>query len=764
MPVYAKLTAGLNLYGFTSGATMNPGEASDAINVLPRSDGSLLKHWGARRIHSTAFSTPLSGQIGFTYKGKNNDAVTNPARGGNFALADDGAIFTRRDAFYPGALVLTDTEARHWDHSTLAFSSALSLPSGVTVSLNPRPSFLILQNNVYICGWATENLRYDPTDRALYQWGWGSTPTLGIPTVGAGGDLRASVDYQYRAAWIDLYTGEQSGLGAAITATTTASNQTITFGAGDFPVYADSPARHFLDGANLTNPDVGIVLYRTEGNQAKFHFLSLIVPGLAAATLTDNGLFTDTARKASIVAYQDPPIYAGMVEFRNMVYGISWAEPAGAAASDATGTNSARVFFNDFTTTKSHFERSRPLNFRELPLTDGEVLTATAKTGRSIILFSNKDAYEMQVFANRQTGTVQQTLNPLEWTVGCVGPLAWEFVDGWLYWLSDRGPYRWRPGTGEPQWISKNMLPLFIDPMSGFCKMNPESMVISEVFYDRDADVIRYVFPSGRSQVNDVHIYQWAKTELLNGDPSMGWFFGQPNIHSWNHNSSYGSLNPSTSVPESQFDRKALTVFGDNDGFVYEYDPDLTAFGIPDGSLSKFVATAGSATTATVSGGLLVTNDGLDGLRAEIVHANGDVEITTIASTTATVITFDDILVAAVVSGDTIYVGGFAAYWRSWLDHGGDPTASKKSVHFWVGMNRSVGGEAELDVVMTAGDDIPTTARRVRQVKLSANQQKVISSLVGRWFLWEFANSHPNEPFLVSFIKTDLTPLEMERV
>ena len=752
MATYAQLTFGLNLYGLTAGANMSPGDASDAINVLPRGDGSLMKHWGARRVSATAFSDAIQNQIGFTYKGKNNDNP-NPDRPGNFTLLDDDAIFTRRDDFYPGALVLTDTEAHFWDHSLRDFSGPVALPGGVTVNPNPRPTMLILQNNVYICGWATSNLRYDPTDRAFYEWGWDSLPTLGAPAVSAGGTLRPDVTYKYRAAWINLYTGEQSGLGPEISASTTAANRTITFGAGDFPVYAG--ARHFVDGVNATNQDVGIVLYRTEGDEERFHFLDLVVPDLATAVVTDNGLFTDTARKASIVAFDDVRPYSGMVEYRNMVYGIAWDDGEGAT----------RAYFNDFTTTKSHYERTRPLNFRELPLTDGEVLTAVGKTSRNVVFFSNKDAYEMQVFANRQTGQIQQTLNPLEWTIGCVGPLAWEFIDGWLYWLSDRGPYRWRPGMGEPQWIGKNLLPLFIDPMSGLCKLNPEAMFRSEVFYDRDADVIRYLFPTGNSQVLNEQVYQWARPELNGGDATKGWFYGQAGIHSFSQHSSYGIINPDTGQPESQFDRKPLATFGDNNGFIYEYDPVLTSFGIPDGHAGRYIADGGSTTTAEIpgSGSLFTGGDGLTGVRFEVVHANGDIEVAEVASNTTNIITLDRTLTAPVVGGDVFYVGGFKAYWRSWLDHGGDPAKTKRSVHFWVGMNRTVGGETELDVVMTSGDDVPTTPRRTRRVKLTSNQQKMLSSLTGRWFIWEFANSHPYEPFHVTFIRTDLMPFEQER-
>jgi hypothetical protein len=50
------------------------------------------------------------------------------------------------------------------------------------------------------------------------------------------------------------------------------------------------------------------------------------------------------------------------------------------------------------------------------------------------------------------------------------------------------------------------------------------------------------------------------------------------------------------------------------------------------------------------------------------------------------------------------------------------------------------------------------------KVAMNVNNQKTISSLVGRWFIWEVANSRPHEMFHVTFIKTDLQPLRKERL
>ena len=752
MALYSNLIKGLNLFGLTSGVNMEPGEASDAINVIPRPDGSLVKHWGARRLNlsrlTEQFGSRVLNQVGFTYKGKNNNTTTNPGRAGNFGVADDGDPFTRRTDFYAGALVLTETEARFWDHANENFGGPVTLPAGVTIDPKPRPSFLVLQNNVYIVGWATSNLRFDPTDRALYEWGWDSLPTLGAPSLAAGGDLQADKVYKYRAAWIDLYTGEQSGLGPVQEITPTGSNLTVEFQSGDFPAYAG--LRHFKDGVNASNQDVGIVLYRTEADEEAFHFLDLVTPDLAVSSVTDDGLATDAARHATTVAFEDPPKYSGFAEYRNMVYGLSFDE----------GEGSTRIYFNDFTTTKSHYERTQPLNFREFPLTKGDVLTAIAPTDYGMILFSQRTAFSMQANANQATGLVQHTVNPLEWSVGCVGPLAWTYFDGWLYWLSDRGPFRWRQGLPQPQWIGRNLMPLFIDFASGLCKLNPAEKDKSEVFYDQDADVVRYYFPTGSSPILNQHIYQYYRTEFLGDDYSKGWFFGQPYVNSSAMTPAYGKLDPATGVPEDQFSRKARHVFADHQGFLYEYDMELGTFGWEYPGVSP-VFLSFSVTSGSKHSGQDV---GYIGNRFEFVYADGTIFSGTYESDGAAGSQFDK---PAPKNGTgTLFIAGFRSYWRSWLDTGGDPSKTKVSVHFWVGHAQLTGQgvvEPKLDVVMTAADDIPVTAARTRAVSLSKNQNKVISSLTGRYFLWEFANSRPDEKFHVTFVKTDLNPLPAER-
>jgi hypothetical protein len=82
---------------------------------------------------------------------------------------------------------------------------------------------MVIQNNLYIVGFATSNLRYDPVDEALYVWGWDAP----LPTCTAAANAAASTNpigtYRYRLSWVDLYTGEESELSDPFEVTTTAA-------------------------------------------------------------------------------------------------------------------------------------------------------------------------------------------------------------------------------------------------------------------------------------------------------------------------------------------------------------------------------------------------------------------------------------------------------------------------------------------------------------------------------------------------------------
>ena len=241
---YSRLSRGVNLMGFRASVNMQPGDALMAQDVIYSHDGSWMKHWGWRRVNDTALANRPIGHKSFNYKGKNSPAGST-ARGGNFGLANDAANYTRRTAFYSTAVLLTEGECRYWDPVTETYAGPVALPGAVAIAPDPKPTIVIHNESAYIVGWADSNLRYDPTDRALYEWGWAAPPAnAGHAGAGAGGTLAVGT-YRYRASYVNIYTGEESELSAEYAAVTTAANRTITL--DNFAVYPG--ARQYNDGA-----------------------------------------------------------------------------------------------------------------------------------------------------------------------------------------------------------------------------------------------------------------------------------------------------------------------------------------------------------------------------------------------------------------------------------------------------------------------------------------------------------------------------------
>lgn len=763
MAVVADLTKGMNLWGLGAGVNMAPGEAQDCQDVLFRRDGALYKHYGWQRTSNTALAAQADCHKGFAYKGKNNDTNANTGRPGNFGIADDavigpppgGTAFTRRQAFYSSGVVFTPTECRFWNpvtqtydlpalHYPIGGPAAGWLPTGVTIGYDPKPQVQVYNNNVYIVGWADENLRYDPVDRVLYVWGWAAVPAnAGHTGVGAGGALVANAVYRYRLSWIDLQTGEESGLSVEYQQTTTAANRTITL--DNFAAYAG--ARHFwwhggYGAAELTNSDVGLVVYRTEADRQTFHFLTLVYPDLGAATVVDNGLATDASLKADVRNYQDPPLLNAFTEFCDQWWGLSW------------GNNWARLYFNDFRKENSFWERWDPRDYRELPLADGEALTGVAKTNRSMVVFSNTSAYEVSPIPNATTGTIQITMRPLEWTIGCIGPRAWTYIDEWLYWLSDRGPYRWRPGM-EPEWIGQQVSPMFVDTTSDLCQISAALRDQSEVLYDQDADVVRFIFACGVSLNLNRHLMYDVKTG--------GWSRASPIAQSLDYTNVYEPL--VGGLPVTPFDKRNRLVFSTPEGYLYEYEPASDRGGVPPGFPVTGVAQAGcGALLLVTAGGLFAVGGGMAGALVEVLYADGSTDVRTIASNTAANIVPTLPFTQVPAAGDTWWAGGIPAYWRSWVEHGGDPAVHKTWSHLWLGYNQEFTAAGTVINVSMAVGDFPAVATRVRTADLSDYRAQLLASLTGRFFWWEFANSRPDEPFMITYFDAEITPLARRRV
>jgi hypothetical protein len=521
----------------------------------------------------------------------------------------------------------------------------------------------------------------------------------------------------------------------------------------NFVAYAGT--RHFVDAVNVDNNDVGIVVYRSGPNNASaYYFLDLIAPGVAAKSVTDNGLATDNTLRADVRTYEDLPRLDAAIHYRSMLLGFSWEappEPADDGRQPQFQGSSARIYYNDFRGEKSFLERWDVRNYKEIPLEDGEVFTALCPHALGVTLFSNNKTYDMQV-RPLQSGRTDVQINPMYWTVGCVGPRAQQYVEGWVYWISDRGPYRWRPGALDPQFIGRNIQPMFIDPESGICKLNEQASAESEVFYDQDADVVRFAFPTGPwgGFINRHLMYNPRAVE-----------YGLKFYQSWSMSSATaqtfdrGIYEPFIDgVPADPLEFRARSCFIDKHNYVMRFEPDSTRTNVsPSEVLTGTVQAASTTTLLRILGGLITTS--LVGGMAEVVFSDGTAEVREIIANSATTISVDHPFSQDPI-GATWYACGIHAIWRSWVDTVGNPAAHKDLTHLHVGYNTEFPTSGfVVDVNVSAAYEWPTTSQRSRTADLSLNREKMLIARVGRFWTYEFANTRPDEKMLITWFKAD---------
>ena len=732
---YTKLTLGVNLKGHSGSVTMPPGSALVAQDVMYREDGPYAKQWGWLRKNITALGGTVYGMKGFSYKGKNSPDV----RPGNYG-ANDGDLWTKRADIYSGFIALTDGDLLRWDAATEAFVN-VSLPAGTTGATNPKPTFLVRKDLVYIVGWSDYNLKYDPVEEAVYWWGWDVFPSATGVVNGVGEQL--SGRYKYWASWINIFTGEESPLHA------------ITFG-GNPHVDVDGTEavdltlksygldqtgdRHYSDGADRANEDIGIVIYRTAVDQEVPYFLDLVHPDVTAATphYTDDGSLEIAYDYIGDVSkFIDPPVLNQFTSYATQWYGVSWAE------------SYARVYWNDFTGTNSFWERTDVRNYREFPLSQGEVMVGIVGMERNLIGLTNLNAFQVYE-SNAEISIIES----MEWTVGAVGPRASIYKDGWLYFISERGPYKWRPGLAEPDFIGEPIGPLFIDPITGLCQLAAWARELSEVAYDPDARVMRFTFPCGTTTKLNRHASYWIDAGRYNGTTASGWALHSyvPQAMDYTH-ALHGLVG---GLPVTPTENKGRFVFADEYNYVCSMEPDARRGGIPTGPPVRGVVQAFSSTSLIITSGSLYTSgDGLANARLEVRYADGTVDVTTVASNTSLNIVPTDTLSQDPI-GAWWYVAGVPAIWRSWVDHMGQPTAHKDLIHLYIGYAKTTGDSAPvIDVTVAGSHDWPSTATATKTAQLKQHRDKMTIAQTKRFFTYEMANTLPDEDMLVTYLETE---------
>jgi hypothetical protein len=209
-------------------------------------------------------------------------------------------------------------------------------------------------------------------------------------------------------------------------------------------------------------------------------------------------------------------------------------------------------------------------------------------------------------------------------------------------------------------------------------------------------------------------------------------------------------------TPVDPFDRQPLLIFGEQGGYINEYESHLLRGAMPPGPPATGTVQAGSGVNLVVTaGGLYTGGDDMAGMRLEVEHTDGTIDIRAVASNTAANIVPDTAL-SADPTGGTWWVGGIPSYWRSWVDHMGQPTYHKDLIHLFLGHNRESGVSTYLmDVEIAASGEWPVDTTRTRTARLDQYRNKLLAALVGRFFTYEVANSRPDERYMLTTLETN---------
>jgi hypothetical protein len=102
------------------------------------------------------------------------------------------------------------------------------------------------------------------------------------------------------------------------------------------------------------------------------------------------------------------------------------------------------------------------------------------------------------------------------------------------------------------------------------------------------------------------------------------------------------------------------------------------------------------------------------------------------------------------------------AFWRSWVDHFGDPHAHKSVLHLYVGMQRMSHTPVDTgelnswraDIAVGRGE-FPQAFKLTRSATLDLYRRKMLVSATGVFWVYEISNTRPDESFVVTNIQPD---------
>ena len=142
------------------------------------------------------------------------------------------------------------------------------------------------------------------------------------------------------------------------------------------------------------------------------------------------------------------------------------------------------------------------------------------------------------------------------------------------------------------------------------------------------------------------------------------------------------------------------------------------------------------------------------GMRLELesqpdADGNTTTEIYEILSNTVNEITTTTPFTRTPVAGDTVRIAGIPAYWRSNFEHFGLPHQHKTMMDFSLGYMDRVNPDGVITVSVGSGE-YPTVFDLEETATLDKYRKKFTIAKTAVFFMYEFANSVPDELFVIT--------------
>lgn len=488
--------------------------------------------------------------------------------------------------------------------SLLTFSGT-TLPGAFTVKKSSGfqggrlASHVHVGENTYLTNGLSPPLVYDGT--SVRRWGvQGPTRQAGFKTSGAGTGIAGDVAYRY------TYVSRESG---------TESDPSPMSA-----IYRDSASANQITLLLHPSPDPqvdAIRIYRTlhgdtsgipRAGSAEFRFVDEITNDPAATTPSS---YTDQVGDASLGFALDsrggfansgpPPWCQYAVEFNGRIF----------MANDTRDEHTrSRLFYSE----SLSFEEFGILNFIEVESGTGEPITGLGVLFDRLFIFKQTSIFVLSGF-----GPSDFVVQELTKGLGCISHFSILPIDGWLYFTSNRGPYRTNGTTFD--WIGKEIYETFLD-------FDKDELDTSTTGHNRNRTQIWFgVKTSGIDSSHEILVWDYEERSwtlftvmhirclqgITDSDGLDRIFWGDDLGYAWRGDA------------EATYNHGDLGMTG-------------TTFGTITGS-----STAGQYVTITVSGAFAAssTSDGWKGSRIVVIDSDGTEGEGHILSNTSTTIVID---------------------------------------------------------------------------------------------------------------------------